>query len=165
VITFILGGARSGKSEVGERLAAALPAPMTYLATGARPDPADPDWAARVAAHRRRRPVQWRTVEAGADLVTALGAVDGSVLIDSLGTWVASGNDFSVDGVGLCDVLARRPGDAVVVSEEVGLGVHPSTAVGRDFRDALGALNQEVAAVSDVVLLVVAGRALRLDPI
>jgi adenosyl cobinamide kinase/adenosyl cobinamide phosphate guanylyltransferase len=59
--------------------------------------------------------------------------------------------------------LKEREGETVVVSDEVGLGVHPSSAMGRQFRDALGAVNQAVAAVSDRVLLVVAGRALRLD--
>jgi adenosyl cobinamide kinase/adenosyl cobinamide phosphate guanylyltransferase len=88
----------------------------------------------------------------------------GSVLLDSLGPWVAAhGGDTRVVGAALCRALTRRAGDTVIVSEEVGLGVHPSSEAGRHFRDALGSLNQAVAAVADQAFLVVAGRALRLD--
>jgi adenosyl cobinamide kinase/adenosyl cobinamide phosphate guanylyltransferase len=74
----------------------------------------------------------------------------------------AQGDDGTVDGAALCRALTERTGDSVVVSEEVGLGVHPSSAAGRRFRDALGTVNQDVAEVADQVLLVVAGRALPL---
>jgi adenosylcobinamide kinase/adenosylcobinamide-phosphate guanylyltransferase len=69
-----------------------------------------------------------------------------------------------VDAGALCAALTGRPADTVVVSEEVGLGVHPATEDGRRFRDALGTLNQAVAAVADEVLFVVAGRILPLGP-
>jgi len=160
MITLVLGGARSGKSELAEQLAAALPTPVTYIATAVV---GDSDFEARVEAHRARRPVSWRTVEAGSDLVEALATVEGTVLIDSLGTWVASSPGFDPGGAALCAAVRARPGATVVVSEEVGLGVHPSTALGRRFRDALGALNRDVSAIADEVFLVVAGRALRLD--
>ncbi len=126
----------------------------------------DSDFAARVEAHRRRRPAGWRTVEAGPGLIGALEALGpeaGAVVVDSLGTWVATAPDFRVDGARLCAALTARTGPTVVVSEEVGLGVHPSTDVGVRFRDALGVLNRSVADVAGEVLLVVAGRALRLD--
>lgn len=158
----MLGGARSGKSEMAERLAAALPPPVTYVAT-AQSDPGDDEWVARIAAHRERRPSDWKTVEAGGNLVQALADVEGTALVDSLGTWVAASPDFSTDTEGLCAVLAARSAPTVVVSEEVGLGVHPSTEVGGRFRDALGSVNQAVSAISDEVLLVVAGRVLRLE--
>lgn len=160
MITLVLGGARSGKSVVAERLAGALPAPVTYVATATVDDP---DFAARVAAHRARRPAGWRTVEAGSDLAAVLAATPGSVIVDALGTWVASTAGFAVNAPALCRALAGRGGDAVVVSEEVGLGVHPATEAGRRFRDVLGTVNQAVAEVADDVLLVVAGRVLRLD--
>lgn len=162
MITLVLGGARSGKSAVAERLAGRLPPPVTYVAT-AVVDPADEDHAARIAAHVARRDPGWSTVEAGAGLVDALRTTTGSVIVDSLGTWVAAVLDRGVDAGELVDVLTRRTGDAVVVSEEVGLGVHPSSEVGRRFRDALGDVNQAVAAVADEVLLVVAGRVLPLE--
>jgi adenosyl cobinamide kinase/adenosyl cobinamide phosphate guanylyltransferase len=164
MITLVLGGARSGKSLFAERLAAGLPKPVTYVATAAN---ADPDMAARIATHRTRRPADWDTIEAGQHtgqhLSDVLAVIEGTVLLDALGTWVASAPDFSVDTDSLCRVLRLRTGDTVVVSEEVGLGVHPSSELGRRFRDALGELNQAVADIADDALLVVAGRALRLD--
>jgi adenosyl cobinamide kinase/adenosyl cobinamide phosphate guanylyltransferase len=162
VITLVLGGARSGKSEVAERIAARLPGPVTYLATLLPGD--DPDLAERIEAHRARRPASWRTVEAGPQLPALLRAVPGSVLVDALGPWVAASPGMIVDAASLCAAMTGRGADTVVVSEEVGLGVHPATEDGRRFRDALGTLNQSVAAVADEVLLVVAGRVLRLDP-
>jgi adenosylcobinamide kinase/adenosylcobinamide-phosphate guanylyltransferase len=164
MITLVLGGARSGKSEVAERWAASLPEPVTYVATAAVTD-GDAEFAARVAAHRARRPVSWRTVEAGDELISTLDSTAGTVLLESLGTWVAGASDFAVDADGLCAVLRSRPGDTVVVSEEVGLGVHPSSDAGRKFRDALGVVNQAVAAVAERTVLVVAGRVLELGPI
>jgi adenosylcobinamide kinase/adenosylcobinamide-phosphate guanylyltransferase len=164
VITLVLGGARSGKSVYAERLVLGLPEPVSYIATAAA---TDPDMAERIAAHQARRPETWRTVEAGQHtgqhLSDVLAAIEGTVLLEALGTWVASAPDFAVDASGLCRVLQLRTGDTVVVSEEVGMGVHPSSALGRQFRDALGDLNQAVAGVADRAVLVVAGRALHLD--
>ena len=161
MITLVLGGARSGKSGFAERLAASLPQPVAYIATAEVGD--DAGFAARVAAHRARRPAHWTTVESGPDLAGAVSSASGSVLIDSLGTWIAGVPGFEADAESLCASLAAHEGDVVVVSEEVGLGVHPSTEVGGRFRDALGAVNQAVAAVAGDVYLVVAGRALRLE--
>jgi len=93
-----------------------------------------------------------------------LRATGGTVVLDALGPWVAAVPAFEVDAAELCDALAGRAGDTIVVSEEVGLGVHPATEAGRRFRDVLGELNQAVAAVADEVVLVLAGRALRLEP-
>lgn len=159
----VLGGSRSGKSEVAERLVAETSDSVTYLATGWAPDAAvDPTWAARVEAHRARRPAGWRTVEVGQDLPEVLASTVGLVLVDSLGTWVAGAPAFVVDVVALCDALSARDGTTVLVSDEVGLGVHPETAAGIAFRDALGDLNRAVASVVGEVLLVVAGRVLAL---
>jgi adenosyl cobinamide kinase/adenosyl cobinamide phosphate guanylyltransferase len=166
-ITLVLGGARSGKSAVAEQLADTLDPPVTYVATAVI-DPARPDadFSARIEAHRRRRPAAWRTIEAGAGLVGALATVDGSALVDALGTWVAATPGFEVDIDGLCAVLRTRTRSAptVLVSDEVGLGVHPSTEAGGRFRDALGSVNRAVSDIADEVLLVVAGRVLRLGP-
>lgn len=164
MITLVLGGTRSGKSAVAERLAGRRGLPVTYVATAVA-DPGDADLASRIAAHRARRPPAWTTREAGADLPAVLRATRGTVLVDALGTWVAASPDLAVDAGGLCAALVERAGDAVVVSDEVGLGVHPATEVGRRFRDVLGELNQAVAAVADEVLLVVAGRTLPLAPV
>jgi adenosyl cobinamide kinase/adenosyl cobinamide phosphate guanylyltransferase len=159
VITFILGGAGSGKSATAERLAGEGGGPVTYVATW-RPDPGDSDMAARVAAHRARRPPSWTVRECGEDLAAVVGSLAGTVLVDSLGAWVAGADGAAVDAAELCMALRARPGDSVVVSDEVGLGVHPSSEAGRRFRDELGRVNQLVAAAADRVWLVVAGRVL-----
>ena len=161
-VTLVLGGARSGKSAVAERLCMRHPGPVTYVATMEIGD--DENLAARVAAHRARRPAGWTTEEPGPDLLEALRRVEGTVLLDSLGPWLAAQGD-GADWAGLCAVLRTRAGHTVVVSDEVGLGVHPSSEAGRQFRDRLGAVNQAVAALSDEVLLVVAGMVTRLQPL
>jgi adenosyl cobinamide kinase/adenosyl cobinamide phosphate guanylyltransferase len=160
VITLVLGGTRSGKSEVAARIAAASGRPVTVLATAAPCD--DADFAARIAEHRACRPSDWTTVEESHDVAGALEGIDGTVLLDALGTWIANAREFSVDVPGLCDALGRRPGDTIVVSDEVGLSVHAPTEAGRRFADAVGLCNQAVADISDRVLLVVAGRTLEL---
>jgi len=164
-VTLVLGGTRSGKSEVGERLVGSCPA-VTYVATGVD-DPGDSDWAARLARHRRRRPRHWSTVELAqpGDLAVTVASAEcaaSAVLVDSLGAWVARHRDFVVDVDDLVVALGGRVRATILVSDEVGLGVHPSTSVGGQFRDALGEVNRRVAEVSGTVLLVVAGRTLTL---
>lgn len=168
MIVLVLGGTRSGKSRIAESMAARLAGPsghVTYLATAAVA-PGDDDHAARVAAHRERRPAGWSTVECTgpAAVLAALGEADGAVLLDSLGTWVASDPDLDPDPDALAEALRRRTAPTVVVSEEVGLSLHAPTEVGRRFVDALGAVNEAVSAVADRALLVVAGRAIELPP-
>ncbi|GAA3822621.1 bifunctional adenosylcobinamide kinase/adenosylcobinamide-phosphate guanylyltransferase [Nocardioides panacisoli] len=167
----VTGGVRSGKSRHAERLLSELE-PVTYVAAGPTFD--DPDWQARVAAHRDRRPPAWTTVET-VDLESAVRSAIGPVLVDCLGTWLAG----VIDEERLWDapagdvddaVLSRLAGvvaaigDAtqrvVVVTNEVGLGVVPEHRSGRLFRDLLGTVNQRVAEACDEVHLVVAGRVL-----
>ncbi len=162
MITLVLGGIRSGKSAVAEQLAAAHPGPVTYVATMVAGD--DPGLAARIAAHRARRPQDWSTVDAGPDLAATLATLSGTVLVDSLGPWLAARAGMAVDAVALALAISRRRDDTVVVSDEVGLSVHPLSASGLRFADALGALNQAVASVADRALLVVAGRVVPLAP-
>jgi len=179
----VLGGARSGKSERAELRLAGEP-DVTYVATGptgagpAGVGPAgtgDPDWAARVAAHRARRPTWWRTAET-TDLADVLATARGALLIDGIGTWLAAVlDDYGAwDGRGSArDELASRIAEligawrqtsahVVAVSDETGLGVVPATPAGRLFRDELGRLNQALAAESEEAELVVAGRVLPL---
>ena len=157
-LTLVLGGARSGKSELAESM---VDGDVVYVATG---EVTDDDMGARIAAHKLRRPPAWETVECSDDLAGALRAIaaERTVLVDSLGTWVARLDGFDADTSRLVDSLRARTGTTVVVSEEVGLGVHPETEVGRRWRDALGDVNRAVADAVDEVLLVVAGRTLRL---
>jgi adenosyl cobinamide kinase/adenosyl cobinamide phosphate guanylyltransferase len=167
-VTLVLGGTRSGKSEFAERQVLDLEGPLLYLATGTV-DAGDDDMAGRVAHHRERRDGRFTTIEAGAGLVEALtDAPNRPALVDALGTWVAAMPDFAdsdrvqVEAEQLVEVLRRRAAPTVLVSDEVGMGVHPSTEVGRLFRDALGLVNQIVARAADRAWLVVAGRALPL---
>jgi adenosyl cobinamide kinase/adenosyl cobinamide phosphate guanylyltransferase len=162
VIVLVLGGTRSGKSEVAEHIAQRLGGDITYLATGTA---TDPDMAQRIAHHRDRRPAHWHTIEAHRDVAALAAGIDGTLLIDSLGTWVAGAAEFAVDIDELCAALRVRPGHTIVVSEEVGLGVHAPSEVGRHFADVVGSVNQRVATIADRVLLVVAGRAIRLDDV
>lgn len=162
MITFVLGGARSGKSLVAERLASREGVDVTYVATVNVGD--DVDLAERVAAHQRRRLAHWVTVECEGDLADVLERTPGTVLVDSLGPWVASLTSFELDVDALCAVLVARSDDTIIVSDEVGMGVHPSTQFGREFRDALGELNQAIASIADNVLFVIAGRVLPLQP-
>ncbi|MDX3107237.1 bifunctional adenosylcobinamide kinase/adenosylcobinamide-phosphate guanylyltransferase [Nonomuraea angiospora] len=166
----LLGGSRSGKSAEAELRLAAEPY-VTYVATG--PSGAgDGEWAARVRAHRDRRPAHWTTVET-ADLVSAIGQATAPLLIDGLGTWLTAVFDEHGAWEGdrapvreRCDELVaawrRTPVRLVAVSDEVGMGVVPATSSGRAFRDALGRLNERLAAESEYVALVVAGRLLEL---
>ena len=170
--TLVLGGSRSGKSRHAEQL---LPAdrPVRYLAT-ARRDPDDADWTDRLRAHRSRRPPGWTTVE-DPDVAGLVRAGGGPLLVDDLGTWLTRVLDEAgawdahpvpaeVTGraAELVAAVAAAPGRVVLVSAEVGLGVVPATRAGRLFRDELGALNADLAAVCDEVLLLVAGLPVRL---
>ncbi|MEW5812109.1 MAG: bifunctional adenosylcobinamide kinase/adenosylcobinamide-phosphate guanylyltransferase [Actinomycetota bacterium] len=170
----VTGGVRSGKSRHAEQLLTDA-ARVTYIAPGRPADGRDPDWDARVATHRQRRPAHWQTLET-ADVTAALARMDGPVLLDCLSTWVVALVDekqlWDADSAqahsvvaahtdALCEALRRTP-DAVVVTNEVGLGVVPAHRSGVLFRDLLGIVNQRVAAVCDEVHLVIAGRVLRL---
>lgn len=184
--TLVLGGARSGKSAWAERLLAdpgpGAAAPVHYLAT-ARPRPGeagfDADFAARIAAHRARRPAHWVTVPA-ADAPAALaGLADRDpappALLDDAGTWLTGVLDegrlweaprgcTAAAADRLLAAVAAWPGPAelVLVSPETGLGVIPGHRSGRLFRDELGVLNARLAEVCDRVVLVVAGLPLAL---
>ncbi|WP_222192547.1 bifunctional adenosylcobinamide kinase/adenosylcobinamide-phosphate guanylyltransferase [Modestobacter italicus] len=181
----VLGGSRSGKSAHAEQLLESW-TEVTYLATS-RVDDADAEWAARVAAHRARRPAGWTTLEttAPSELIRA-----GAVLVDSVTTWVAALMDETgiwdtldttgahaagspTDAAAARDRLAARcdalvdnwvmtPAHVIAVSDEVGLGVVPETRAGRLFRDTLGTVNQRLAATADEVWFVVAGLPQRL---
>jgi adenosylcobinamide kinase/adenosylcobinamide-phosphate guanylyltransferase len=159
-LTFLLGGARSGKSRHAEKLATALPAPWTYIATA---QAFDDEMAERISKHRARRGEGWRTADAPLDLAQALRAVpdDQPVLVDCLTLWLSNHilADHDVDALSaeLEEVLASPRGPWFVVSNEVGLSIVPDNPLGRRFRDAQGWLNQRVAACATRVFFMVAG--------
>jgi len=174
VKALVTGGVRSGKSAYAERLLADH-ADVTYVAPGPTGD-GDPDWAARIVAHRERRPASWTTRETR-DLATAVREATGPVLVDCLGTWVTGVLDEEEAWEATPDqahallggrtedlvaALASTHRTVVLVTNEVGMGVVPGHRSGRLFRDLLGTANQRVAAACDDVLLVVSGRVLRL---
>lgn len=170
----VTGGVRSGKSSYAERLLLDAGV-VTYVTPGYLPDPAvDAEWAARVAAHRLARPITWTTVET-VDVAAALRDHPGPVLVDCVGTWVTR----QLDAVGwdaargtvaaalealtleLAEAVAGHPGPLVLVTNEVGWGVVPEHPSGRTFADLLGRANQALGGVVDEVVLMVAGRPLR----
>jgi adenosylcobinamide kinase/adenosylcobinamide-phosphate guanylyltransferase len=159
-LTFLLGGARSGKSAHAEKLATALPAPWTYIATA---QAYDDEMTERIALHRSRRGEGWRTVDAPLDLAGALRALPSEqpVLVDCLTLWLSNhmlaGDDLDMLSDELETVLAAPRGPWFVVSNEVGMGIVPDNALGRRFRDAQGRLNQRIAARADRVFFMVAG--------
>jgi len=160
-LTFVIGGARSGKSAFAEGLICARPGPWHYVATA---QAYDDEMAARICEHRSRRGAGWITHEAGADLAGVLRRLpDGEpVLVDCLTLWLTGVMLAEREPVGgavdqLVLAVKAHAGPLVVVSTEVGLGIVPENALARAFRDQAGRLHQRVAAEADRVVLVVAG--------
>jgi adenosyl cobinamide kinase/adenosyl cobinamide phosphate guanylyltransferase len=163
-LTFVLGGARSGKSRYAERLIAALPPPWLYVATA---EALDTEMTERIAAHRARRGANWRTIEAPRDLAAALsGCGNSPVLVDCLTLWLSNimlaDADVEAEMAQLETTLAATASPVVLVANEVGLGIVPEHPLGRRFRDLQGVLNQRIAVRADRVILMVAGLPLAL---
>jgi len=164
----VLGGARSGKSSYAEALLSAYDGARTYIATA---EAQDAEMAARIAKHRARRGSGWHTVEQPLNLVVALEAhcrPAGAVMVDCLTLWLSNlmvaSRDIAAETAELTEALVRLPGCAVLVSNEVGLGIVPDNEMAREFRDHAGRLNQAVAEVVDEAVFVAAGLPLRLKP-
>lgn len=165
--TFLLGGARSGKSSLAQQMAEHQPHPVCVVATA---QPIDGDMAARIARHRADRPADWTTVEEPLDVAEAVRNAEGFLIIDCLTVWLGNAlhhgwtDDRVMDEVDdVVDALRTRSTSAVVVSNEVGLGVHPETPLGRAYRDLLGHVNTRVARGAAESHLLVAGRILTLE--
>jgi adenosylcobinamide kinase/adenosylcobinamide-phosphate guanylyltransferase len=160
-LTFVLGGARSGKSRYAEGLVMDCAPPWVYVATA---EAHDSEMAARIAEHRQRRDDKWRTVEAPRDLpgaIAAHGSTGQAVLIDCLTLWLTNimlaGQDLLAEQQRLVTALHKADGPVVIVSNEVGFGIVPDNALARRFRDAQGRLNMQVAAIADRAVLIAAG--------
>ncbi len=163
-LTFIIGGARSGKSRHAEELVTALPGPWIYIATA---QAYDEEMRQRIAEHRARRGAGWHTVDAPLDLAGALAAQPQGqpVLLDCLTLWLTNhmlaGHDLEAEAVRLATVLSSPRGPWFVVSNEVGQGIVPDNALARRFRDEAGRLNQKIASIAGTVLFMVAGLPLK----
>ncbi len=170
-LTLLLGGARSGKSSLAVEIGRRHDGPVCFIATAPS---IDDDMERRIERHRTERPDTWTTIEEPIDLTGALGAVEDHALaiVDCLTLWVsnlmyAGRSDDQVRDLATAvgDLAIRRPAPTVVVSNEVGMGIHPDTDLGRRYRDLLGWVNQTIAAAADPSLFLIAGRAIELtDP-
>ncbi|MHB1133690.1 MAG: bifunctional adenosylcobinamide kinase/adenosylcobinamide-phosphate guanylyltransferase [Chloroflexota bacterium] len=173
-LILVIGGARAGKSDFAEDLAADLGGRVVFVATA---EARDEEMRARIATHQAARPADWRTVEAPLDVGAALVGVQADVaLLDCLTLLVSNhlgrqaGDDPYVDG-GLAQARAalleeldalvawqsQTAASLIVVSNEVGLGLVPPYPLGRAYRDLLGWANRRLALVADEVYLLVAG--------
>ena len=165
MISFILGGARSGKSALAEKKAASSGLPVHYLATA---QVWDDEMADRVQHHQDSRPAEWPTTEAPLDIIPVIQseACDqkGCVLLDCLTLWMT--NLLLLDDD---DALEKRQqdflaflqaginGHLILVSNEVGQGVVPTNKLARRFVDESGRLHQRIAELADEVIFVTAG--------
>lgn len=165
--TLILGGVRSGKSRLAERLAAATGLPVTYVATATAQDA---EMQARIAAHRARRPAAWRVVEEPVRLAAVLqecAAADRCTVVDCLTLWLTNllctddpaglEDGLQRERAALLAVLPRLPGPIILVGNETNMGIVPVDALARRYCDEAGLLHQALAQQCERVILTVAG--------
>ena len=163
-VTLVLGGARSGKSRYAQELASGF-ARVVYIATARRDDA---EMRARIARHRQERPPSWKTIEVSTTLDRALreeGQSADLLLVDCLTLYMAHlmggkrghRGDIASHIQSLAETIRSTKASMVLVSNEVGGGIVPPYRSGRQYRDLLGELNQQIAKVADRVILMVAG--------
>ena len=164
-LVLLVGGARSGKSDLAVRLASAQPRSVTVIATA---EPGDAEMAARIDRHRAERPAAWTTVEEPHRLEDAISATDpeACMIIDDLTLWVANllgTPDLERRAAAAAAAAAHREPLTVAVSNEVGLGIVPDNPMAREYRDVLGRVNSVWAAAASSSYLLVAGKLLALE--
>lgn len=162
-LVLLLGGARSGKSRLAQRMAG----PFTTLIATA--EARDEEMAERIARHQRERPLTWETLEEPLDLAGALWrARYGVVVVDCLTLWVANLLEAGLDPLKEAERFLQAVEESgkrvIAVSNEVGLGIVPDNPLARRYRDLLGEVNARLAREAQEVYLLVAGRPLRLGP-
>lgn len=170
-ITFILGGARSGKSRKAIDLAREYAGKVAFIATC---QALDKEMARRISEHKRSRPTAWKTFECPKDISSALedcGDKFAVIIIDCLTLWVSNlllagvkDKNIAGDIKRVISAIKKIRSDCIIVSNEVGLGIVPDNELGRDFRDIAGRVNQVVAQGADEVIFMVSGLAMRLQP-
>ena len=159
-LSLVIGGARSGKSGLAERLVTGSGLSRRYIATA---EAWDDEMRDRIARHRAERGTGWITVEAPLDLPAALAAAQPGevVLVDCATLWLTNHllaeHDLGQEAARLLSALEACAAPVVVVSNEVGWGIVPENALARAFRDAQGRLNQQIAAQAGLVIGVMAG--------
>jgi adenosylcobinamide kinase / adenosylcobinamide-phosphate guanylyltransferase len=167
-LTFLLGGARSGKSKLAVELAQAWDGPVTAIVTA---EARDGEMAERIRLHRAARPAAWHTIEEPLDVETWLAGVEpeSAVILDCISLWIANLMDRGEGDEGVerrseaaVRLATERESPTIAVSNEVGLGVVPVSELGRRYRDVLGRVNSQWAAAADEAAFVVAGRRLTL---
>jgi adenosyl cobinamide kinase/adenosyl cobinamide phosphate guanylyltransferase len=169
VLILLLGGARSGKSDLAVRLAAAQPEPVVVIATA---EAGDSEMAERIERHREDRPADWETIEAPIDLEAAIDAAPPGhcLILDDLTLWVANmlaeHDEAQIETLGgqAAWTAAARDGLTIVVSNETGLGIVPDNALARRYRDLLGRVNAGWAEAAEESYFMIAGRLLSLTP-
>jgi adenosylcobinamide kinase/adenosylcobinamide-phosphate guanylyltransferase len=163
VRTLILGGVRSGKSRHAEELAREAAVPVTLIATATA---GDEEMAARIAAHRARRPANWTVIEEPLHLAHALARAshpESTVIVDCLTLWLtnllchADPALLETEVNSLMSALAALPGHQILVGNEVGLGIMPVNDLARRFVDVAGDVHRRVGLLCDRVVLLVAG--------
>jgi len=163
-VTFVLGGVRSGKSRFAQRSASGSGS-VVFIATAKA---SDPEMELRIERHRKDRPVGWQTLEVPVDLDVAISSLQDPnqfAVVDCLTIYLANvmskaqGQESVIKEhtERLCSALKQMKASIILVSNEVGSGVHASTPIGRFYCDLLGELNQRVAALADNVVMMVAG--------
>ncbi len=164
--TFILGGARSGKTSRAQALAESTGQRRCYVATA---QASDAEMTARIAAHQAERGQGWSTLEAPLELADAVAgaATDNDVvLVDCLTLWLSNlmhhERNVANETSALIEAMNASKTPVIVVSNEVGMSIVPENRLAREFRDAQGRLNQQIAAAADTVEFVTAGLPLKL---
>ena len=159
-LTLVIGGARSGKTALAERLVRGTGLRLSVIVTA---ENWDAEMQARIDAHRLTRGVGWHLTEAPQDLPDAVMRLKpgGAVLIDCITLWLSNRMlaeaDLDREGKALRNALLHAPGPIVVVTNEVGLSIVPENALARRFRDEQGRVNQHIARQADLELGVMAG--------
>lgn len=170
-LTFLLGGARSGKSDLAVSLASAFDGDVVFAATA---EAGDADMESRIDKHRADRPSEWGLVEEPLLDAGTIDSIEPSqlLIIDCLTLLVSnlifadkSDEQIAQHASVLAHVLVSRPAPTIVISNEVGLGVHPDTELGRRYRDVLGRYNAAISARAQTALFVAAGRAIPLQEV
>jgi adenosylcobinamide kinase / adenosylcobinamide-phosphate guanylyltransferase len=167
-VTLVLGGARSGKSRFAEQCIASMAPPFFYVATA---EPRDVEMTERIHQHQMRRGADWQTIEeplALRETLERLNKTGAVILVDCLTLWLSNlmlaGRDIEQSIASLCVTLCGMKGHVVLVSNEVGQGIVPDNDMARQFRDFAGYMHQDIAAVAQSVVMVIAGLPLTLKP-